>query len=87
MTGSTINLDVYLVSSATRSITVLWSFHNLFSCFVQEVLPGVLDGKIIRCMRIINPDQDEYPGLVQVGKEEDEGNNSNELIHMNINVI
>ncbi|KAK2146556.1 hypothetical protein LSH36_600g01076 [Paralvinella palmiformis] len=38
----------------------------------EEVLPGVLDGKIIRCMRIINPDQDEYPGLVQVGKEEDE---------------
>ena len=31
-----------------------------------------MDGKVIRCMRIINPDQDEYPGLVQVGVEEDE---------------
>lgn len=33
----------------------------------EEILPEVYDGKVIRCMRIINPDQDEYPGLVQVG--------------------
>lgn len=38
----------------------------------EEVLPGIVDGKVTRCMRIINPDQDEYPGLVQVGFE-DEG--------------
>ena len=36
----------------------------------QEVLPGLVDGKVIRCMRIINPDQDEYPGQVQVGFED-----------------
>ena len=36
---------------------------------VQEIRPGVVDGKIIRCMRIINPDQDDYPGIVQVGIE------------------
>ena len=33
----------------------------------EELVPGLLDGKIIRCMRIINPEQDEYPGLVQCG--------------------
>ena len=33
----------------------------------EEVVPGLLDGKIMRCMRIINPEQDEYPGLVQCG--------------------
>lgn len=33
----------------------------------EEILPGIVDGRIVRCMRIINPDQDEYPGLVQVG--------------------
>lgn len=37
----------------------------------EEVLPGSLDGKIVRCMRIINPDQDDYPGIVQVGVEEE----------------
>jgi cold shock CspA family protein len=36
----------------------------------ETILPDVFDGRIIRCMRIINPDQDEYPGLVQVGTEE-----------------
>lgn len=36
----------------------------------ETVLPEVFDGRIVRCMRIINPDQDEYPGLVQVGNEE-----------------
>lgn len=38
----------------------------------EEVLPGTYDGKIVRCMRIINPEQDEYPGLVQIGTEDDE---------------
>ncbi|XP_074640508.1 cold shock domain-containing protein E1-like [Tubulanus polymorphus] len=33
----------------------------------EELLPGVYEGKIIRPMRIINPDQDEYCGLVQLG--------------------
>lgn len=37
----------------------------------EEVVPGVLDGKIIRCMRIVNPEQDEYPGLVQIGDDDD----------------
>lgn len=36
----------------------------------EEIHPGVVDGKIIRCMRIINPEQDEYPGIVQVGIED-----------------
>ncbi|KAK6169090.1 hypothetical protein SNE40_020210 [Patella caerulea] len=30
---------------------------------------GQLQGRIIRPMRIVNPDQDEYSGLVQVGEE------------------
>lgn len=35
----------------------------------QDILydKGVLQGKVIRPMRIVNPDQDEYSGLVQVG--------------------
>jgi len=37
----------------------------------EEIVDGVLDGKIIRCMRIVNPEQDEYPGLVQVGEDDD----------------
>jgi len=36
----------------------------------EEVLPGTVDGRVVRCMRIINPDQEEYAGLVQVGAEE-----------------
>ena len=35
----------------------------------EDVAPEVVDGKILRCMRIINPDQEEYPGIVQVGTE------------------
>lgn len=30
---------------------------------------GILQGKIIRPMRIVDPEQDEYCGLVQVGDE------------------
>jgi cold shock CspA family protein len=37
----------------------------------EEICPGLLDGKVIRCMRIINPEQDEYPGLVQLGLDDD----------------
>jgi len=37
----------------------------------EDLVPGLIDGRIIRCMRIINPDQDEYPGIVQCGTEED----------------
>ncbi|CAH1799965.1 unnamed protein product [Owenia fusiformis] len=33
----------------------------------EELQHGTMEGKIVRCMRIINPDQDEYPGLVQAG--------------------
>ncbi|XP_014783652.1 cold shock domain-containing protein E1 [Octopus bimaculoides] len=33
---------------------------------------GTLQGKIIRPLRIVNPEQDEYSGLVQVGLDEDE---------------
>jgi len=36
----------------------------------ETILPDIFEGRIVRCMRIINPDQDEYPGLVQVGTEE-----------------
>lgn len=36
----------------------------------ETVMPEIFDGRIVRCMRIINPDQDEYPGLVQIGTEE-----------------
>ena len=32
----------------------------------EDVLPGSLNGKVIRSLRIVNPDQDEYPGQVQV---------------------
>ncbi|XP_071115411.1 cold shock domain-containing protein E1-like isoform X1 [Haliotis cracherodii] len=32
---------------------------------------GILQGKIIRPMRIVNPEQDEYCGLVQVREEDD----------------
>ena len=39
----------------------------------EEVQKGHFDGKIIRCMRIVNPEQDEYPGLVQVGVEDEPG--------------
>ena len=30
---------------------------------------GVLQGKIVRPMRIVNPDQEEYSGLVQLVAE------------------
>jgi len=40
----------------------------------EEIVPGLLDGKITRCMRIINPEQDEYPGLVQCGVDDDPQN-------------
>ena len=32
----------------------------------EDVLPSLLDGRVIRSLRIVNPDQDEYSGLVQV---------------------
>ena len=35
-------------------------------CFFKDILPGSLNGKVIRSLRIVNPDQDEYPGQVQV---------------------
>lgn len=35
----------------------------------EDVSPEVIDGKILRCMRIINPEQEEYPGIVQVGTD------------------
>lgn len=38
----------------------------------EEVAPEVLNGKIIRCMRIVNPDQEEYPGIVKIGSDDDE---------------
>lgn len=28
---------------------------------------GIQQGKVIRPMRVVNPDQDDYPGLIQVG--------------------
>jgi len=39
----------------------------------EEVFPEVYDGKVVRCMRIINPDQEEYPGLVQMSSGEESG--------------
>ena len=47
----------------------LSTYHDIFDGYLQEVSTQVLDGRIIRCMRIINPDQDEYPGIVQFGTE------------------
>lgn len=40
----------------------------------EEILwdKGTLQGKIVRPLRIVNPDQDDYSGLVQVGLDEDE---------------
>ena len=38
----------------------------------EVVEPAILDGKIIRCMRIVNPEQEEYPGLVQVCQDDDD---------------
>lgn len=37
----------------------------------EAVSSEVLDGIIIRCMRIVDPGQEEYPGIVQEGNEED----------------
>lgn len=39
----------------------------------EEVQPGCHDGKVLRCMRILNPGQEEYPGIVQVGTEDNGG--------------
>ncbi|XP_052239321.1 cold shock domain-containing protein E1-like [Dreissena polymorpha] len=36
---------------------------------VEEL--GIQQGKVIRPMRVVNPDQDDYPGLIQVGSTED----------------
>lgn len=36
----------------------------------ELVSSEVLDGIIIRCMRIVDPGQEEYPGIVQEGSEE-----------------
>lgn len=40
----------------------------------EEILwdKGILQGKIVRPLRIVNPEQDDYSGLVQVGLDEDE---------------
>lgn len=45
-----------------------WNYYGISPLF-QDILydKGVLQGKVIRPMRIVNPDQDEYSGLVQVG--------------------
>jgi len=40
----------------------------------EEIVPGVHDGKIIRSLRIVNPDAPEYPGLVQMGDDNDAEN-------------
>ncbi len=32
----------------------------------EDVAPEVIDGKILRCMRIVNPEQEDYPGIVEV---------------------
>lgn len=46
---------------------------DLFAFCLQEMMrdQGILQGKIIRPMRIVNPEQDEYCGLVQVREEDD----------------
>ena len=38
-------------------------------CNIQEILPGVLDGKVVRNLRIVNPDQAEYSGLIQLSEK------------------
>lgn len=50
-------MTAYLVHAMNTGALCLW---------FQDVLAGQLDGRVIRSLRIINPDQDEYPGLVQV---------------------
>jgi hypothetical protein len=30
---------------------------------------GILQGKIVRPMRIVNPEQEEYCGLIQIGAD------------------
>lgn len=51
-----------------KAILRQWNCNGISSIF-QDILydKGVLQGKVIRPMRIVNPDQDEYSGLVQVG--------------------
>lgn len=39
----------------------------------EEVIPGLLEGKVVRMMRIVNPDQVEYSGLIQLAEKEAEG--------------
>lgn len=41
------------------------------SLSLEEIQPGLYEGKVVRSLRIINPDQDEYPGLVQLGHDDD----------------
>lgn len=38
---------------------------------LQELVDdiGIMQGKIVRPMRIVNPEQDEYCGLIQVGAD------------------
>lgn len=38
----------------------------------ETVEVPILDGRIMRSMRIVNPEQDEYPGLVQVVSQDEE---------------
>lgn len=39
----------------------------------EEVLDAVLNGKVVRTVRCLNPEQEEYPGLIEMLKENDEG--------------
>lgn len=38
----------------------------------EQVEPAILDGVIVRSMRIVNPEQEEYPGLVQATSDGDD---------------
>lgn len=43
----------------------------VFSLLLQELVEdiGIQQGKVVRPMRIVNPEQEEYCGLIQVGAD------------------
>lgn len=58
---------VPLLEKSMLSITS----HVCLFIIVQELVDdiGILQGKIVRPMRIVNPEQEEYCGLIQVGAD------------------
>jgi len=54
----------------TLSIVLCYTFCSCV-CWLQEMVEnvGIQQGKVVRPMRIVNPDQEEYCGLIQVGAD------------------